>query len=123
VLAYAVRAKIASENVAQLAPNPEPKRREVQILGSWADVEKIADELGPEQRLLPVLCVGTGLRPEEWLALERRNVDRKAGVLHVRRVYTHGRLKEYGKQDKSLRRVPLRTRILEALAGRKSPSG
>jgi integrase len=33
---------------------------------------------------IPVFAVGTGLRPEEWIALERDDVDRKAGVVHVR---------------------------------------
>lgn len=40
VLAYAVRAKLASENVAKLVPNPEPKRRETATFGSWEDLEK-----------------------------------------------------------------------------------
>lgn len=115
VLSYAVRAKLVSENVAQLVPNPEPKRREVESFASWAEVEKIANELPAERRLLPILVTGTGLRPEEWLALERRDIDYNAGVLHVRRVYTDGRVKDYGKQERSLRRIPLRLRILEAL--------
>lgn len=115
VLSYAVRTKLAAENVAQHVPNPEPKRREVPTFGSWEELERLADELPRERRSLPVVVAGTGLRPEEWLALERRHLDLKTGVLHVRRVYTDGRVKEYGKQDRSLRRIPLRRRAVEAL--------
>jgi integrase len=115
VLSYAVRTKLAAENVAQLVPNPEPKRREVPTFGTWEELERLAEELPPERRSLPVLVAGTGLRPEEWLALERRDLDLKTGVLQVRRVYTDGRVKEYGKQDRSIRRIPLRSRVVGAL--------
>jgi integrase len=115
VLAYAVRAKLVTENVAKLVPNPEPKRREAATFGSWDDLKKIAVELDPARRSLPMVVAGTGLRPEEWLALEWRDIDTKAGTLHVRRVYTDGRVKDYGKQSRSLRRVPLRARTIEAI--------
>jgi integrase len=115
VLSYAVRSKLVAENVAQLVPNPAPKRREAPTFGSLEELERLAQELPPERRSLPFLVAGTGLRPEEWLALERRDVDTRAGVLHVRRVFTDGRVKEYGKQSRSLRRVPLRARVVAAL--------
>jgi integrase len=73
------------------------------------------DELAPERRGLPVFVALTGLRPEEWLALERGDVDQRAGVVHIRRIYTDGQVKLYGKQSRSLRTVPLALRAAQAL--------
>jgi integrase len=87
----------------------------VPVFESWQQLERLAEELAPQRRSLPILVAGTGLRPEEWLALERKDLDLKNGVLHVRRVYTDGQVKEYGKQERSLRRIPLRSRVVEAL--------
>src|SRR5687768_3769450 len=40
-----------------------------------------------------IFAAATGLRPAEWLALERRDIDREARVVYVRRSFTKGRLK------------------------------
>ena len=69
VLSYAVRAKLTTENVARLVPNPEPKRREVPTFGSWDDLDKLAVELHPARASLPILVAGTGSgRKSGWLS-------------------------------------------------------
>jgi integrase len=80
-----------------------------------AEVEAIAAELAPAHRPLPTFAAATGLRPEEWGALERRDVDRQDRVLTVRRTVSAGEVVELGKTTRSRRQVPLSTRALEAL--------
>ena len=126
VLNAAVRWKLMRANPAnEVGPNPQPPRQEVAFFQSLADVDKLAVELGqpdPERHRktaaygpVAVFGVETGLRPSEWIALERRDVDRTAKVVRVRRSFVDGRIKEYGKTARSRRDVPLTARALQAL--------
>jgi integrase len=116
VLNYAVRVELLTKNAATVVPNPEPKRREVPTFESVEDLEAVAAELSPAFAPIPIFAGLTGLRCSEWLALERGDIDRRSGVVHVRRVVTDGNLKLYGKQDGSLRTVPLPLRAAESLS-------
>ena len=80
-----------------------------------AELDAIAAELSPQHRPLPAFAAATGLRPEEWQALERRDVDRGAGLLNVRRTVSSGEVVELGKTARSRRQVPLSPRALDAL--------
>src|SRR5439155_25320444 len=60
-------------------------------------------------------AAATGMRPEEWCAIERQDIDRKAGVVRVTRTHVEGRTKQYGKTSGSVREVPLSARALAAL--------
>jgi integrase len=75
-----VRWKIVPENVAKAVPNPQPKRPEIRPFESWEEVEAVADELGPWAPVA-IVAAGAALRPEELLALEWRDIDRKASDL------------------------------------------
>ncbi len=54
------------------------------------------------------------MRPGEWIALERRDIDREARVAYVRRALRNGRLKNT-KTEGSIRAVPLQAVALAAL--------
>ncbi len=90
VLEQATRWKWIDENPARHVKNPKPKAPEIQPFGSWAEIEAIAAELDPRVAAIPIFAVGSGLRPEEWVALERRDVDRQAGVVTVERALHAG---------------------------------
>jgi integrase len=115
VLNQAVRWEWIEKSPARHIINPKPKAPEIQPFADWAEVEAIAEEMDPRFAGISLFAVGTGLRPEEWIALERRDVDRVEGVVHVRRVFTHGELKECAKSSRQRRRVPLRRRVLKLL--------
>ena len=98
--------------------NPKRKRherRDVLPFESWDEVERVAAELPPRFQVIPYLAVGCGLRPEELFGLHRADVDRQNGVLRISRRYTGGLLKEGGKTDGSVRAIPLRGKVLDAL--------
>ena len=119
VLNYAVAAGYVPENVARKVANPEPRRKEIPAFAAPSEVDAVAGELEAAYRAIPILAAETGLRPEEWIALERREVEidrtRGTGVLHVRRVFTDGRVQPYGKTDGSVRTVALTKRAIAAL--------
>lgn len=115
VLEAGVRWGYAADNPARRVPNPQSKRSEFSVLRDWTMVEQIAQETG-EWAALVIFAVGTGLRPSEWCALERRDIDLQARVVRVERSWTEaGGLVAYGKTMGSRRRVPLRGRVIDAL--------
>src|SRR5262249_58981117 len=69
-----------------------------------------------------LFAAATGLRPAEWIALEKRDVDRKERVVYVRRSFTRGELK-FPKTEASMRAVPLQARALDALDRIKDGNG
>ncbi len=115
VLGRAVAWRIIDVNPATVGlENPQRRRKEMRPFESWAEVESVAARLGPVYGPMIVFAAATGLRPGEWIALERRDVDRGARVVHVRRSFSYGRLKR-AKTEASLRTVPLQEIALEAL--------
>jgi integrase len=115
VLARAVSWGLIDSNPAkQGVDNPQRRRTEKRPFESWAELEALATELGPRYGPLVLFAAATGLRPGEWIALERRDIDRDARVVYVRRAYRNGRVK-WPKTEASIRAVPLQTIALAAL--------
>ena len=114
-LGAAVRWRYIVRNPAvEAGRNPQPRSKELQPLEP-EQVDKLEVELGPVFGPLVVVAVETGLRPEEWVALERRDVDRVDHALAIQRKFANGTLTPYTKTDRSRRRVPLTTRAVAAL--------
>ena len=118
VLNKAVALRQIEQNPAEHITNrrvlpDEP--REVQPFHSWEQVHAIGDELVPRFQHVPIVLVGTGLRPEELWGLERTDLDRKNRLLNVERVFTMGRLKPCKKSTRQRRQVPLSDIVMEAL--------
>lgn len=114
-LGAAVRWGYMGQNPAtQAGRNPQPAPRPVRAFTA-EEIEAISAELSPIYMPLPVFAAATGLRPEEWQALERRDLDRRERLLNVRRTVSSGEVVELGKTAGSRRQVPLSRRALEAL--------
>jgi integrase len=123
ILGQAVKWGWIERNPATLVPNPQPRKAEVAFFATWPEVEAVALELGDgaDGGVIAIVGAGTGLRPEEMFGLDWPDVDLMRRIITVRRVFTKGKLKPYGKTDGSLRRVPLRARVVDALQALDSP--
>jgi integrase len=114
-LGAAVRWGYVGSNPALSAGrNRQPAPRTVRVF-TVDELDAISTELSAMYRPLPAFAAATGLRPEEWAALERSDVDRSAGVLSVRRTISDGEIVELAKTSVSRRQVPLTQRALHAL--------
>ncbi|MFN0154523.1 MAG: tyrosine-type recombinase/integrase [Gaiella sp.] len=116
VLARAVAWGMIDVNPAkQGVDNPQRRRTEKRPFESWAQLAAVASKLGACSGPLVMFAAATGLRPGEWIALERRDIDPTARVVYVRRAYRNGRLK-CTKTEGSVRAVPLQEIALDAIA-------
>jgi len=88
--------------------------REKRPFESWRQIEAVAAQLGTVYGPMVIFAAATGLRPSELFGLDRRDVDRQAGVVYVRRASANARLK-HTKTRLSTRAVPLQAKALEAL--------
>jgi integrase len=112
---------MSSNPAVDAGPNRQPPPRAIRAY-TVAEVDAIAAELSAPYRSLPAFGSATGLRPEEWAALERRDVDRRNRTLSVRRTVSGGKRKdsplvvvELAKTSEGRRQVPLSGRALAAL--------
>lgn len=108
--------ELLSRNVAARLRNPQPEREETPPFESWEEVEAVAAALGPKHGHLAVFLAATGLRPQELIALERRDVNRSGDVaiLAVERCLTTDGKIALPKNGKK-RSLPLSERALAAI--------
>ena len=116
VLNAAVAWQLIDVNPARRGvPNPLRRFPEKRPFESWEEIRALAGCLGPVIGPIVLFGAATGVRPAELVALERRDLDRVAGVVYVRRQFVRGQVKP-PKARRSLRAVPLQSVALEALA-------
>ena len=114
-LGAAVRWGYMNANPALTAGrNRQPSPRAVRVYNR-NELDAISAELPPTYAPLPMFAAATGLRPEEWQALERRDIDRRARVVSVLRTVSGGEVVELGKSNGARRQVPLSHRAAAAL--------
>lgn len=114
-LAAAVRWRYITRNPAvDFGRNPQPRADELHPF-TREQIDALAVELGKAYGPLVVFAAETGLRTNEWVALERRDLDRAGRAVAVQRRFADGVLTPFPKTERSRRRVPLTARALAAV--------
>jgi integrase len=109
----AVRRGLLAESPAKHIKNPTPGPSQINPFETLQEVEAVAAELPPEWRALPMFACASGLRVEEWLALERGDI--RDGMIYVNKRYADGTPKPGTKNGDPERRVTLTALAAEAL--------
>jgi integrase len=114
VLAAAVRWRYLETNPAvDAGRNPQPRADEIRPF-TPGELAAILLEIAPRDQAIVTLAAETGLRTNEWPALERRDVSRQdPPSVAVARRYSNGTLTPYPKTGRRI--VPLTPRALDAL--------
>ena len=123
VLAAAVRWGYLARNPAKdMGANPVPRSDEVRPF-TPAELAAIVAELedSPRDVAIVIFAAQTGLRTNEWVALQGRDVDRRARTVAVARRFAHGQPTPYPKTAR--RAVPLTPAALAALERIPTPIG
>lgn len=108
-----VRRGLIKESPALHLSNPLPGAGQISPFERLDEVEAIGKELPAEYSALPVFCCLTGLRPEEWLALERGDI--RDGWIYVNKRFVDGMVKPGTKNGDPERIVPLHPLAADAL--------
>lgn len=110
ILTYAERMQYIEQSPARHVKNPQPKSPDITPFGSWEELARLDDLLGG----LVTVAVGTGMRPQEWSKLRWEHVD-----LAGRAIVLPASVAKTGEA----RRIPLRRRVVEVLAGMQQSTG
>jgi integrase len=120
-LKQAVRWRMVKYNPADGAQLPKPKRRNIKPLTEeqLPKLLEVAKREGPHYPMF-LLAATTGLRPQEYVALNWESVDLDAGTVTVRQAMVYERSGKAGKigdtkTPKGVRTIPLPTDTKEAL--------
>jgi integrase len=116
VLGYGVACEYLTKNPATILRLPGPAKRQIKPFESWAEVYKVSEKAGKVYGPLIRFACATGLRPQEWQALEWRHIDFVQRELRVEQTVRSGKIESAAKTDGSLRTVKLQQVALDALA-------
>jgi len=133
-LAHAEKHQLVARNVSKFTERPRAVRKEMHTLTLDQLTEKLLPAIAKDRLFAAIfLAFGAGLRRGELLALRWRDVDVKAGTLHVRqtlvRITNHGATRAEGrtrlifqepKTSPSRRTVPIPEECLAALKQHKA---
>ncbi|MBX6378337.1 MAG: site-specific integrase [Clostridia bacterium] len=114
-LQQAVKWRLLPQNPAKAVDLPRQKRQEMSALSQEEANRFLAAAEGTPHYTLFLVAITTGMRPSEYLALQWKDVDLKAGTVSVRRTLTRDKAFAEPKTARSRRVIRLLPSVVQAL--------